>query len=148
MRLLFPILASVVGLLLVAGFYSGLVGRSDEFGRGVRLGSMGLAMAIHAWAFAYFWSSGRRIEAIVRRDAMPDWVGALAEKNGRRALHFQVFGSVMAVMGAGLLASEWWYPILSGASLSFQIGSFLGENLIVVQQSKLLEHLRGSAVEL
>ena len=141
MRRLFPILATVVGLLLMAGFYSGLIGRGDDLGRGVRLAAAASAVAVHAWAFGYFWVTGRWVEATVRQSGLPGWVGAQAEKNWRKALHFQVFGSVMAVGGVGLLVVDWCSPLVWGSSVSFQIGSFIGEAMIVANQSRLLEDL-------
>jgi hypothetical protein len=145
MRRLFPILATVVGLFLVAGFYSGLIRRSDDLGRGVRLVSVALALAVQALAFVYLWATGRRIEVSARRAGLPGWVGAQAEKNWRKALHFQVFGSVVAVAGVGLLVVDWFNPIAYGSSVSFQIGSFLGEAMIVANQSRLLEDLSNPA---
>jgi hypothetical protein len=146
MRRLFPILATVVGLLLMAGFYSGLIRRGDDLGRGVRLVSVTLALAVHALAFVYFWATGRRIEASARQAGLPGWVGAQAEKNWRKALHFQVFGSVVAITGVGLLAVDWFNPIVWGSSVSFQIGAFLGEAMIVANQSRLLEDLSHPAL--
>jgi hypothetical protein len=141
MRRLFPILAAIVGLLLMAGFYSGLIGRGDEFGRGVRLAAAASALAVHVWAFVYFWVTERWVEASVGQSGLPEWIGAQAEKNRRKALLFQVSGSAMAIVGVGLLVGEWWYPIVSGSSVSFQIGSFIGETMIVANQSRLLQDL-------
>ncbi len=145
MRRLFPILATVVGLLLMAGFYSGLIGRGDDLGRGVRLAAAASALMVHAWVFAYLWVTGRGVEASVRRSGLPGWVGAQAEKNRRKALVFEICGSLMAIVGVGLLVGEWWYPIVSGSSVSFQIGSFLGEAMIVANQSRLLGDLAALA---
>jgi hypothetical protein len=141
MRRLFPILATVVGLLLMAGFYSGLIGRGGDLGRGVRLAAAASALAVHAWVFVYLWVTGRWVEASVRQSGLPGWVGGQAEKNRRKALVFEICGSLMAIVGVGLLVGEWWYPIVSGSSVSFQIGSFLGETMIVANQSRLLEDL-------
>jgi hypothetical protein len=144
MRRLFPILATVVGLLLMAGFYSGLIGRGGDLDRGVRLAAAALALTVHAWAFGYFWVTGRWVETVARQSGLPEWVGAQAEKNRRKALVFESGGSLMAIVGVGLLVEEWWYPIVSGSSVSFQIGSFLGETMIVANQSRLLEDLSES----
>jgi hypothetical protein len=141
MRRLFPILAAAVGLLLMAGFYSGLIRRDDDFGQGVRLVAAASALAVHVWAFVYFWVTGRRVETHVGQSGLPEWIGAHAEKNRRKALLFQVSGSVMAIVGVSLLVGEWWYPIISGSTVSFQIGSFIGETMIVANQSRLLEDL-------
>ena len=145
MRILFPILATVVALLLAAGYYAGLVGRPDDLGRGVRLASMVLALVVHAGAFAYFWSTGRKIEAIVGREGLPEWVGAQAEKNRRKALLYQVSGSIFVVVGVGLLLFEYRHPIYGGSSVSFQVGAFLNEFLVIQNQSRLLAELAGQA---
>jgi hypothetical protein len=145
MRRLFPILATMAGLLLMAGFYSGLIGRDDDLGRGVRLGAAASALAVHASAFAYLRAAGRRVEAAAMRSGLPGWVGAQAEKNRRKALVFELCGSSIAVIGMGLLVGEWWYPIAYGSSVSFQIGSFIGETMIVANQSRLLGDLGDGA---
>ena len=141
MRRLFPVLASVVGLLLMAGFASGLLGRSDDLGRVVRLASASAALAVHASAFVYLQATGRRVEAIAGRSGLPGWVGAQAEKNLRKALIYEIPGLAIAVVGAGLVVGEWWQPIVWGSSVSFQIGAFLGEWMIVANQSRLVEHV-------
>ena len=141
MRRLFPILATAVGLLLVAGFYLGLIARGDDLGRGARLAGAAAALAVHASAFGFLRASGRRVESIAGREGLPGWVGAQAEKNRRKSRVFEVGGALVAISGAGLLAGEWWSPIVSGSSVSFQIGSFLGESMIVAGQSRLLESL-------
>jgi len=141
MRRIFPILATLVSLLLMAGFYSGLIRRVDDLGQGVRLAAAAAAMAVHAVTFAYLWLTGRRVVSMVGLLGLPGWVNAQSDKNRRKALLFQVSGSVVAMCGVGLLALEWWHPIVLGSSVSFQVGLFIGEAMIVANQSRLLDDL-------
>jgi hypothetical protein len=141
MRVLFPILATIVVILLAGGSSAGLVGRSDDLGWDVRMASMALALAIHAWAFAYFWRIARRVEAVVAREGLPDWVAAQAEKHRRTALRFQFWGSLAAILGIGLLLLEDRNPVVLGASVSFQVGAFLNEWMMIENESRLMASL-------
>lgn len=144
MRRAFPILVAVVGSLLMAGFAAGLLGPGGDLRRVVRLAGASAALAVHATVFVYLVASGRRVRALAGSAGMPVWVGALAAKNRRKALAFEVPGSLLAIVGIGLVLGEWGHPIVLGSSVSFQVGSFLGEALIVANQSRLLDELAAS----
>ena len=152
MRRLFPILTTVVGLMLMGAYFSGLMGRPDDLGRGVRLAAAVATLSIHASAFVYLQATGRRVEATARRLALPEeatarrlalpeWVGAQAEKNRRKALVYEIPGSVMAIVGTGFVVGEWWHPLRDGVSVSFQFSAFLAEYMIIANQSRLLGDL-------
>ena len=141
MRRLFPILATVVGLPLMGAYFSGLMGRPDDLGRAVRLAAAVATLSIHASAFVYLQATGRRVEATARQLALPEWVGAQAEKNRRKALVYEIPGSVMAIVGTGFVVGEWWHPLRDGVSVSFQFSAFLAEYMIIANQSRLLGDL-------
>ena len=137
MRRPFSILAASAALLVVLGLAGGV---------GPLVASMA-ALGVHATALAALAASSRRVDATAARLALPGWVGAQAEKNRRKALAYALPGSALAVAGWWLARSGWSNSVASGAGASFQVGSFLGESLIVANQSKLLADL-ASRVEL
>ena len=137
MRRFFPILAGVAGLLLVASLVAGLAGSTEGH---PRIGWVAVAatLTVHSSAFAHLRATGRRVEATAGALGLPDWVGAQAEKNRRKAFVYEGWGSALAVLTAMSGAGRWWHLALSGSSLSFQVGAFVGEFAIIAAQSRLM----------
>ena len=94
MRRLFPILAVVAGLLLARDLLD-------------RPGPLAVAatLAAHGSAFVYLAATGRRVEGWSKDREWPDWVAAQAEKNRRKAIAYQGWGS--AILGL----SAWSGPV-------------------------------------
>ncbi len=140
MRRAFPILAAVAGLLLAASFAAGGVAPPVRHAGVERLATLA-TIGLHGVVLAYLVATGRRVGAMAGRPGWPEWVGAQAEKNRRKAWATGAPGVVLAI------ASGWgpaggrggaWQQALSAANLSFQIGAFLGEYAVLASQAKLL----------
>ena len=137
MRRSFPILAAVAGLLLLASLVSGLVASPRDH---ARLGWIAVAttLLVHASVFVHLRGTGRWVEATAGRLGLPDWVGVQAEKNRRKAFVYEGWGSALVVLAGWSGGARWWHLVLSSSSLSFQLGAFVGEFVIIAAQARLL----------
>jgi hypothetical protein len=142
MRRPFPVLASIVGLLLVAS-----LARAPGEDAG-RLGlAAGLAtVAVHGLVCSSLRTGRRRVEATAARLGLPDWVVAQAEKNRAKAAVLAATGvplAILSIAALGLRPGSGWRVGLAAFNLAFQVGAFAGEYLAIAAQARLSRDLAG-----
>ncbi len=137
MRRLFPILAVVAVLSLVAG----LVAPSEVLGP-LHLFDFAAIVWTHSLAAIYLESTGRRVETMAIAGSLPDWVQSQAEKNRRKAsfylwLGLPLFPMVSLAHAKGLVGGSRLTGLLA-FNLAFQVGAFVGEFAIMTAQARLV----------
>jgi len=140
----FPALASIAGLLLIASLASAWSGPGDREVL-LRWGAYLATLMVHAVTACSLGPGRRRVESRVARHGLPEWVNARAEKNRW----------VLAISGgliANLLGVQALVPLhdrlelgwrlgLLALNLAFQFGAFAGEYLTIAVQARLVREL-------
>ncbi len=92
-------------------------------------------LLLHAGTWATLARAERRALRLVRDRGWPDWMGAQAEKNRRKALAYAAWGGTMAVAMAG--SDGPWRVGLASATIAFHLGAFPAGWLLIAAQSRL-----------
>jgi hypothetical protein len=147
MRRLFPILASIAGLLLFASLISGLVAPGPSRVPIAMLAGM-TTVGVYAWASVSLAISGKQVSVLAKRLDLPDWVASQVEKNRRKAFAYQWWGLpfLMASVWSDVLLTDWAvHHGVSALNLAFQLGAFAGMFVILVAQERLLQDVQSWA---
>jgi hypothetical protein len=137
MRRLFPILATIAGLSLVAGLIA-----SGEVPGPLQLLEFILIVWTHAIASVYLESSAQRVVTLAISNDLPDWVRTQTEKNWRKVsvylwLGLPLFPMVTLAHAKGMVGGAWLIGLLA-FNLAFQVGAFVGEYVVMAAQARLV----------
>jgi hypothetical protein len=144
MRRLFPILAAVTWLLLLASFVSGLLAPGvDRLALGMI--AFPATVGIYALVAIYFRATGKQVGKAARLLGLPEWVEVQAEKNRRKTSAYEKWGLALIIptVWADTLPGDWpWSRGMLAFNLSFQLGAFVGDYVIIMAQSRLLQDVK------
>ena len=149
--LVFPILAGIAALSLLARLVVGFVYLADVPAL-YELIAMVPTFLAHGLARQYLESRELKIKAKVESDGLPEWVGAQAEKNLKKAIPHIWSGCLLQ----GFVVWSWangHKGLVSGTrldgllalNLAFQVGAFVGEYAMIVAQARLSRDVEGWA---
>jgi hypothetical protein len=109
-------------------------------------------LAVHSIVYTYFLATGKWAKEVVRVYRLPDWINDQAKKNKRKAFRFEFWGmtlvAVTAWLGAGADTqglNPLWHLGVAAFALAFNLGAFVVEYAVIVQQARLLLEVKSQA---
>ncbi len=162
MHRIFLGLAVTDGSLLAAAFVFGLIASGEPRGPGelwhgvhflLGLLTTMMTLLVHSIVFTYLLGTGKWVKEVVRVYRLPGWVEAQAIKNKRKAFPFEFLGMLLIGATAWLGAAAdtranfepLWHLGLAGVALTFNLGAFALEYVLIVSQARLLLEVKDQA---
>jgi hypothetical protein len=159
---IFLVMAVTGGSLLAADVVLGFLATGDEhdpsaIARRVHvlfsIATVVVLLGIHSIVYTYFVATGKWAKEVVQAYQLPDWIGAQATKNKRRAFRF-VLGSMTVLAAAAWLGAAadtrgafytLWHLGSAALAVAFNLGSFVVEYAVIVAHVRLLNELKDRA---
>ena len=166
MHRIFLGLAVTNGSLLVASYVVGLISMGEPRGQGLKdswhtlhfllgLFTTLVTLLVHSIVYTYFLGTGKWVNEVVTAYAMPEWIGAQAKKNKRKAFRFEFYSMVLIAITAWLGGASddvrglnpIWHLFAASITMAFIFGAFAVEYVTIVAQARLLLEVKKRADE-